>query len=235
MPKKANWGVNEKVVEAKDRKEQAKKAEKEKKSKEEEDGYWAAAGEGSKSKAQARREEQEQKKHEQAQKKAENKKLAEEEAAMIERPKSAKAPKVAVAKVTQHQLQKQKEFEEKVKQQEQTEKKLAAKREVSEDAYSRIVETENKNKEEDVIDARSVEEALKHLGVDDTPGSDKHPEKRMRAAWLAFCERELPILKEDKPGLRQNQYKDMLWKSWQKSPQNPVNAALIQQQAGTSK
>jgi hypothetical protein len=33
----------------------------------------------------------------------------------------------------------------------------------------------------------------------------------------------LPQLKLDKPGLKQSQYKDMIWKAWQKAPENPLN------------
>lgn len=30
-------------------------------------------------------------------------------------------------------------------------------------------------------------------------------------------------MKEEKPGLTHNQYKDMIWKLWKKSPDNPLN------------
>ena len=49
----------------------------------------------------------------------------------------------------------------------------------------------------------------------------------MKAAWLAYEEAELPALVADKPGLKRQQYRDMLWKTWQKSPQNPLNAAAL--------
>lgn len=39
----------------------------------------------------------------------------------------------------------------------------------------------------------------------------------------AFEEAELPKLKEEKPGLTHTQYKDMIWKLWKKSPDNPLN------------
>lgn len=39
----------------------------------------------------------------------------------------------------------------------------------------------------------------------------------------AFQEAELPKLKEEKPGLTLHQYKDMVWKMWKKSPDNPLN------------
>lgn len=226
MPKK--MGINDKAAAAREREESKKQADKAAKEKAKEDAEWAAAGEGSKTKAQAKKDEAEKKKQEAAAKKAELKRLEEEEAAALSKPKSTKTAKVS-EKVTRHQLDQQKAFEAKLKEQQLKEKELAAKREVSEDSYGKLVETENTNREEDVIEARSVEAALQALGVDDTPDADKHPEKRVRVAWLAYCERELPVLKQDKPGLRQNQYKDMLWKQWQKSPENPINAAALSQ------
>lgn len=47
--------------------------------------------------------------------------------------------------------------------------------------------------------------------------------RRRKAAYLAFEERELPILRAEKPGLKQSQYKEILFKMWQKSPENPMN------------
>ncbi|KAJ3210027.1 hypothetical protein HDU67_005710 [Dinochytrium kinnereticum] len=56
---------------------------------------------------------------------------------------------------------------------------------------------------------------------------EKHPEKRMKSAWAAFEEREMPILKEENPGLRLSQLKQMLQKKWKKSPENPMNQAAV--------
>lgn len=54
--------------------------------------------------------------------------------------------------------------------------------------------------------------------------------RRMKAAFAAYKERQLPIVKEEKPGLKQSQYQDMIFKSWQKSPENPLIRAQL---AGT--
>jgi len=51
----------------------------------------------------------------------------------------------------------------------------------------------------------------------------KHPEKRLKAAYAAFEEKELPRLKAENPNLRQSQVKQMLRKDWMKSPENPMN------------
>lgn len=67
-----------------------------------------------------------------------------------------------------------------------------------------------------------IESALDALSVgDDLP--DGHPEKRRKALYNAFFERELPIMKEEYPGLRLNQYKERIFELWQKSAENPVN------------
>ena len=72
------------------------------------------------------------------------------------------------------------------------------------------------------IDARTVEEAIDVLSISqDQP--DKHPEKRLRAAYTVFEERELPRLKADNPNLRLSQVKQLLRKEWMKSPENPMN------------
>ncbi|WVQ86093.1 hypothetical protein IAT38_008261 [Cryptococcus sp. DSM 104549] len=56
---------------------------------------------------------------------------------------------------------------------------------------------------------------------------DAHPERRFKAAFEAYVEREMPILKEEHPGLRKNQMHDILYKQFQKAPENPFNQAKI--------
>ncbi|KAK0229079.1 DUF1014-domain-containing protein [Armillaria nabsnona] len=58
-------------------------------------------------------------------------------------------------------------------------------------------------------------------------GLERHPERRYKAAFEAYQERELPNLKQDHPGLRLQQYKDLLHKQFQKSPENPFNQTLV--------
>ena len=71
-----------------------------------------------------------------------------------------------------------------------------------------------------------IESALDVLSVgDDLP--DGHPEKRRKALYNAFLERQLPIMKEEHPGLRLNQYKERIFELWQKSPENPVNQVTV--------
>ena len=53
--------------------------------------------------------------------------------------------------------------------------------------------------------------------------SDRHPEKRLKAAYTAYEEINLPRLKQENPNLRLSQLKQMLKKDWMKSPENPLN------------
>ncbi|KAL6761888.1 hypothetical protein V8C86DRAFT_2529547 [Haematococcus lacustris] len=222
MPKK----VNEKVESAREREAAKKTAAQEKAAKDAEDAYWKSAGEGDKGKAGAKREEEERKRLEAAAKRAELKRLAEAEEAALTATK-AKATVAGVSKMTKHQLEKQRELDERLREEEAQERAMAAKRELDEATYTKAIVGENINRAlEGVVAARSVEGALAALTVQE-PDGDKHPEKRMKAAWKAYEERQLPILKQDKPGLKMSQYKDMLWKSWQKAPDNPLNAPAL--------
>lgn len=52
---------------------------------------------------------------------------------------------------------------------------------------------------------------------------DRHPERRMKAAFAAFEEVNLPRLKMENPNMRLSQLKQLLKKEWTKSPENPLN------------
>ena len=56
---------------------------------------------------------------------------------------------------------------------------------------------------------------------------DAHPEKRMKALHAAFEERRLKELMAEKPNLKRSQYKEMIWKEWQKSPENPMRTPPV--------
>ncbi|KAF5344280.1 hypothetical protein D9758_012364 [Tetrapyrgos nigripes] len=58
-------------------------------------------------------------------------------------------------------------------------------------------------------------------------GLERHPERRFKAALEAYTERELPNIRRDHPGLRLQQYKELLYKQFQKSPENPFNQAVV--------
>ena len=57
--------------------------------------------------------------------------------------------------------------------------------------------------------------------------ADRHPERRMKAAYALFEEKNLPILKAENPNLRLSQLKQLLKKDWMKSPDNPLNQRSI--------
>lgn len=74
--------------------------------------------------------------------------------------------------------------------------------------------------------ASGIDAALGSLSMDSgSGGAERHPEKRLKAAFLAYEEKELPGLKEEKPGLKLRQYKQIIFEQWKKSPENPVNRA----------
>lgn len=55
------------------------------------------------------------------------------------------------------------------------------------------------------------------------PEIEKHPEKRVKAAYQKFEDDNLPRLKQENPNMRLSQLKQLLKKDWMKSPENPLN------------
>lgn len=47
----------------------------------------------------------------------------------------------------------------------------------------------------------------------------------MKAAFKAYEDKNLPRIKSENPGLKLSQMKQIIFKEWQKSPENPVNKA----------
>ncbi|DBA95901.1 hypothetical protein WJX77_004912 [Trebouxia sp. C0004] len=217
---------NPKAVESRERKASTKKDSQVQEKNKAEDDFWQEAGEGAKSKASKKKDEQAKEREAAAAKKAEAKQLAaEEDAAMAKLAKKAPKKANSEAKVTSHQLQLQQEADRKAQEAAVEEASKAKKRVVTEDSYSQLVDSHNVNRDAGDDGARSVTEALSALGVQE--GEDKHPERRMKAAFAAYKERQLPLVKEEKPGLKQSQYQDMIFKSWQKCPENPLIRAQL--------
>ncbi|XP_039598445.1 coiled-coil domain-containing protein 124-like, partial [Polypterus senegalus] len=75
--------------------------------------------------------------------------------------------------------------------------------------------------EEGSVEARTIEDAIAVLSVADQ--LDRHPERRMKAAFTAFEEVNMPRLKQENPNMRLSQLKQLLKKEWMKSPDNPMN------------
>lgn len=211
MPKKFQ-GENSKAATAKARKAEAKAAADARKKKEEEDALWQETDKHVLKKEQ-RKDDKEKKRLELLERKKENQRLLDEENARIR----GKAQKEAGTggKVTRAQIQEMLENE----QQQQPENKPKEKSHLEtplEENINRVVP------EEGTVEARTIEDAIAVLstGPEDL---DRHPERRMKAAFTAFEEANMPRLKKENPNMRLSQLKQQLKKEWAKSPENPLN------------
>ena len=81
---------------------------------------------------------------------------------------------------------------------------------------NRDVYIPNQNNDEESNYTGSIDDALDLLTED-----EKDP--KVKDIFKEFYNRQLPILKEDQPGLRLNQYKERIYKLWKKSPENPYS------------
>ena len=205
MPKKFA-GENSKAAAARARKTAVKEVEQAKKKEKEEEAYWKEDDKHVLRKLQ-RKEEQEKKKQSIADKKAEAKALLEQETATVH--KTAKIP--TPVKVTRAQISDNLICTNKITKKEKVETHLEV---PLEENINRVVPTAH--------EAHTITEAISLLSTKDEE-MDKHPEKRMKAAYTAYEQRQLAILKEEFPTLRLSQLKQMIFKEWQKSPENPLN------------
>ncbi|CAH0592137.1 unnamed protein product [Chrysodeixis includens] len=208
MPKKFA-GENSKAVAARQRKENVKQEKDQKIKKMMEDAEWDDNDDKLKKKQQ-KKEDQEKKRLEQLQKKAEAKALLEKEMESLKA-----APKVAPPppKITRAQIERMKEKSMKVEPVKVPSKIVVVDETPLEENLNRI--------QLDGEVAQTVDEAISILG--EKADSDRHPEKRIKAAYTAFEEINLPILKAENPSLRLSQLKQLLKKEWTRSPQNPLN------------
>lgn len=82
-----------------------------------------------------------------------------------------------------------------------------------------------------VFEASGVDGALNVLSLAGAAGgaaaADAHPERRMKAAYAAYEEREMEIMRKENPGLKRSQLKQAIFKQWQKSPENPMNQESV--------
>jgi hypothetical protein len=217
MPKNSSWGQNTKAVEAKARKATVQKAQEEKKKKAQEDAYWED-DDKQLAKKQNRKDEKEKKRLEQLERKQINKQLAEEE--VVVEKKSTQAP----AKITQAQIQAERERREAA-----ARKSAAAVGTPKVPKPAPVEENLNRLTAPDE-EARTVDEALKMLKVvEDSPSVivDKHPERRVKAAYAAFEEARMPQVKAENPSLRLTQLKQLIFNEWKKSPENPMNQETV--------
>jgi len=83
----------------------------------------------------------------------------------------------------------------------------------------------------DLLDVVTAKMDKASIGNQAATMIEKHPERRFRAAYNAFVEQELPNIRAEQPGLRLQQYKDLLFKQFQKSPENPFNQPTVEYNA----
>lgn len=207
-------GENSKALEARERKQATKKATATKKAQEAEDQLWVD-DDKTLAKKKQRKEEEERKKQQLLAKKEENKKLLEEELSSIKT-----TGKVSIQKLTRSQINEEQERRNKNIEMINKANKPAAVVQLKEDL---LVENLNRVVLDSTV-ASTVDDAIQVL-ADCQTDEDKHPEKRMKAAFRAYEEANLPRIKSENPGLKLSQMKQIIFKDWQRSPDNPMNKA----------
>jgi len=217
MPKKLN--SNPKAVVARERKEGAKQEKSEKEKKAKEDALWVETDKHILSKEDRKRKEEEKKQQEAERKKAAREALAKEEQELTKSYAKAQPP----PKVTQAEIARRKQIEElAAKKREEKEKE---KEQEIEENINRVIALERAEHGPDYVEARSVDEAVGHMASLGFGSVDK--EKRVRVTYAAFEEKNLPDVRAENPSLKLSQLKELVWKMWQKSPENPINQIQI--------
>lgn len=190
MPKK--MGTNSKAEEARTRKAEAHVEKKVKEERQKEEMYWKEA-EGHVSKAAKKREEEAERRSEVAAKKLEAKKLAQQEEKELEKygkreDKKVTRVAVPVPKVTAVELARRKEEEQSALAAQSAAAKKKELRTSGPEEYERLVDVANRNREEDLLDARDLETALAQIGTLNAPElpADRHPERRLKASYKVY-------------------------------------------------
>lgn len=212
MPKKFQ-GENSKAATARARKAEAKAVADARKKQEEEDALWQETDKHVLKKGQ-RKDDKEKKKLEVLERKKENQRLLDEETSQIkgkskEVVTGGKVTRAQIEQTLQNEQQKQEQLQQQPKEKSHLETPL-------EENVNRIIP------EEGSVEARTIEDAIAVLstGPEDL---DRHPERRMKAAFAAYEEANMPRLKKENPNMRLSQLKQQLKKEWTKAPENPLN------------
>ena len=93
----------------------------------------------------------------------------------------------------------------------------------ADDSADRQLSGRNANKASmEEMQGTGLDSALNAMSVSGG-GDDRHPEKRMKAAYKAYEEKMMPEMKQTYPGLKRQQYLDKIFTAWKKSPENPMN------------
>lgn len=186
MPPK-KMGVNSKAEAARARRSATESDRKESEARQKEEQYWREA-EGSKSRAAKKREEEAEKRAEAAARKAEARRLADLEEKELEKlgkkpDKKVSRVTIPVPKVTEAELRKRREEEQAALEKKSEESKKKQTRTAAEEEYERMVLVSNTNRDESIIEARSVEDAIAQMSVAEPLPVDRHPERRLKASF----------------------------------------------------
>ncbi|KAF7663569.1 hypothetical protein LDENG_00206790 [Lucifuga dentata] len=211
MPKKFQ-GENSKAATARARKAEAKAVADARKKQEEEDALWEETDKHV-LKKESRKDSKEKKRLEVLERKKENQRLLDEESARL-KGKSTK-DSGSEGKVTRVQIEEmlrnEQEHQEQIKPEEKSHLDIPL-----EENMNRIIPDEGTE------EARTIEDAITVLSMEPEE-IDHHPERRMKAAFAAFEEANMPRLKKENPNMRLSQLKQQLKKEWMKAPENPFN------------
>jgi len=214
MPKKFQ-GENSKAATARARKAEAKAVADARKKKEEDDALWQETDKHVLKKEQ-RKDDKEKRRMDLLERKKENQRLLDEENARLK----GRAQKEAQlgGKVTRAQIEEtlQQEQEQQQQQQQLKPKEKSHLDTPLEENVNRIIP------EEGTEEARTIEDAIAVLSTGPEE-LDRHPERRMKAAFASYEEANMPRLKKENPNMRLSQLKQQLKKEWMKSPENPLN------------
>ena len=232
MPKK--FGVNTKKEEAKQKKEEVKKEKETKLIEKLENDYWQETDEKVLSKLK-RAEEKEKKRIEKLEKKQEIKELVEkEEEESNSKTKNKPINQITIGSVHQAREDDLKKIAQKVDSQKFKETTSYVQEQI--DPEEEYVNTNFLIMEEyqdyikngvDLIEGSGLDHIMNNLNLTET---DKHPEKRMKAAWKSYIEKNYLDLKKQYPKFKRNKLLDMLSKDFHKSQDNPMYVYKIQKQ-----
>ncbi|XP_076009718.1 coiled-coil domain-containing protein 124 [Genypterus blacodes] len=218
MPKKF-VGENSKAEMARIRKAEAKAEADAQRKKAEEDAMWEEKDKHVLKKGQ-RKDDKEKKRTELLERKKENQRLLDEENARLRGKATKEAAAAAAAAAAGGKLTRAQIEEGLLNEQLQEEEG-----QIKEKSHLETPLEENVNRidpEEDVEEAKTIEDAISLLSTQPEE-VERHPERRMKAAYNAYEEASMPRLKMENPNMRLSQLKQMLKKEWVKSPENPLN------------
>lgn len=217
--------TNSKSLEARERKAQAKATKQAEAEKRAEDAKWA--DEGTKTKADLRKQQAAEKRRQKLERDKEKREMEKEEQAKIAKEKSKKS---APPKVTHAQLEILRQQQDLARKEAAKKQELAQQNIVQEDLLqpnlNRVLQEQQREDEEkfgkgNVISASGLDDALQQLTVDQK--TDRFPEKRLKQAHKKWEEENIDRFKLEHPHAKHSQLKQIMFKEWQKSPENPLN------------